>query len=203
MRALVRACSGEGDIIVDFFAGSGTTAHAVLALNAEDEADRRFIMVSNTEATEDEPDKNLCRDVCAERIRRVVTGYGNEPGLGGDFAYFRARRIAEEDVPYDLNPESVWMLLQLRQDHPLRPFDPDASVQVSPPPPDIEDAATLAYIPVVSEAAIAIVRGLPGVMQVFTPTPGLLREAIDRPGITMEAVPDRLLLEFRRNVAGL
>ena len=90
MQALVRACSGEGDIVLDFFAGSGTTAHAVLAQNAEDEGDRRFIMVSNTEVTADEPEKNLCRDVCAERIRRVIDGYGDVVGLGGDFAYLHA-----------------------------------------------------------------------------------------------------------------
>jgi adenine-specific DNA-methyltransferase len=85
-------------VILDFFAGSGTTAHAVAKLNAEDGGSRRFILVSSTEATEDAPDKNLCRDVCAERVRRVLGGYVNAKGenidgLGGGFAYLRARRI--------------------------------------------------------------------------------------------------------------
>ncbi|WP_275450868.1 DNA methyltransferase, partial [Pseudomonas syringae] len=48
-----------GDIVLDFFAGSGTTAQAVLALNAEDGGARRFILCSSTEATSKEPDKNL------------------------------------------------------------------------------------------------------------------------------------------------
>ena len=123
MHALIRACSGDGDIVLDFFAGAATTAHAVPTANAEDECDRRFIMVSNTEATPEDPDKNLCRDIFAERIRRVIAGYGDIAGLGGDFAYLRARRIAEEDVLYDLDPRALWTLLLLRHGHPLRHAD--------------------------------------------------------------------------------
>ena len=70
-------------------------AHAVMKLNAEDGGNRRFILVSSTEATDSEPDKNLCRDVCAERVRRVMQGYTNKKdeavaGLGGSFAYLRS-----------------------------------------------------------------------------------------------------------------
>jgi adenine-specific DNA-methyltransferase len=203
-REMLRYATDQQDIIMDFFAGSATTAHAVLALNAEDDGDRQFIMVSNTEATAEEPDKNLCRDVCAERIRRVIAGYGHEAGLGGDFAYIRTRLIPEEDVVYDLDHGAVWTLLQLRQGHRLQSFDPNVAVQFSEPEsPDVEDATTLVYAPIVTETVVAIVRDLAGAVQVFTPTPGLLRDAIDRPNITIESVPDRLLAEFRRNVVGL
>ncbi len=132
MHALIRACSGDGDIVLDFFAGAATTAHAVLTANAEDECDRRFIMVSNTEATPEDPDKNLCRDICAERIRRVIAGYGDIAGLGGDFAYLRARRIAEEDVLYDLDPRALWTLLLLRHGHPLRQYRFGSSLPTFP-----------------------------------------------------------------------
>ena len=97
MERILRIASNPGDTILDFFAGSGTLAQAVAKLNAEDGGDRRFILVSSTEATVDQPDKNLCRDVCAERVRRVLGGYTNAKGeavsgLGGGFAYLRARR---------------------------------------------------------------------------------------------------------------
>ena len=69
MRALVQQATAAGDIVVDFFAGSGTTAQAVLELNKKDSGARRFILVSSTEATEDEPEKNICRDVCASDSR--------------------------------------------------------------------------------------------------------------------------------------
>ena len=203
VRALIRACCGDGDTVIDFFAGSGTTAHAVLMQNSEDDADRHFIMVSSTESTADQPDKNLCRDVCAERIRRVIDGYGDEPGLGGDFAYLRTRRIAEEDVMYDFDPPALWTLLQLRQGHPLRAFDPDAPYQLSRPLAETEDRTTLVFAPHPTPDAIAALQTITGAIQIFTPIPGPLREALTRPGVTVEVVPDRLLSEFRRTVAGI
>lgn len=62
---IVRQSTGPDDPVLDFFAGSATTAQAVMELNAEDGGERRFIMVSSTEAIADDPDKNLCRDVTA------------------------------------------------------------------------------------------------------------------------------------------
>lgn len=59
------ASSDEG-VILDFFAGSGTTGHAVLKYNAEHEgSNRRFILCTNNE-------NNICRDVTYERIKRVI-----------------------------------------------------------------------------------------------------------------------------------
>ena len=74
--------ASEQDIVLDFFAGSGTTAHAVLDLNQQDGGNRRFILV--------EMDNNIARSVKAERVKRVSTGYANAKGqviegLGGGF----------------------------------------------------------------------------------------------------------------------
>ena len=52
-------------IILDFFAGSGTTGHAVMKLNVEDGGKRRFILCTNNE-------NNICRDITFERIKRVI-----------------------------------------------------------------------------------------------------------------------------------
>jgi len=77
--------SDKAAIILDSFAGSGTTAHAVLALNKEDGGNRRFILVE----CEDYADK-----ITSERVRRVIKGvkgakYENlKKGLGGSFSYF-------------------------------------------------------------------------------------------------------------------
>lgn len=116
--------------VLDFFAGSGTTAHAVAKLNAEDGGTRKFILVSSTEATEDAPDKNICRDVCAERVRRVLGGYTNAKGqgvegLGGGFAYLRARRIAPHRLALKLDHPEIWNALQLIHELPLSPWPGD------------------------------------------------------------------------------
>jgi adenine-specific DNA-methyltransferase len=126
LRYLVSFVDSDS-VVLDFFAGSGTTAQAVAALNAQDGGRRRFILVSNAEAAADEPDKNLCRDVCAERVRRVLGGYRNAKGeavagLGGGFAYLRARRIAPHRLATRIDHPEVWHALCLMHDLPLAPW---------------------------------------------------------------------------------
>ena len=90
-------------------------------------------MVSNREATAEEPDKNLCRDVCAERLRRVAQGFtktdGTEvPGLGGGFAYLRCRRVPVGEL-LEMDHPAVWTALQLRHLEAIAPYDPQAAFQ--------------------------------------------------------------------------
>ena len=81
---LIENASKKNSVILDSFAGSGTTAHAVQALNAEDGGNRKFILVE----TEDYADT-----ITAERVRRVMQGVPNakdealKNGLGGSFTY--------------------------------------------------------------------------------------------------------------------
>ncbi|MGJ8628258.1 MAG: site-specific DNA-methyltransferase [Sulfitobacter sp.] len=113
IRELVRQSTGPDDLVLDFFAGSATTAQAVMELNTEDGGDRRFIMVSSTEATSDDPDKNVCRDVTAERIRRLNASDDKKfAELSADFAYLRCREIEYEDLDQDLAPAEVWTALE-------------------------------------------------------------------------------------------
>lgn len=120
IRELVRQSTGPGNTVLDFFAGSATTAQAVMELNAEDGGDRRFIMVSSTEATTDDPDKNLCRDVTAERIRRLNASDDRKfADLSADFAYLRCREIEFEDLDQDLDAPEVWAALETLHRLPL------------------------------------------------------------------------------------
>ena len=114
IRALVQQATGPSGILVDFFAGSGTTAQAVLEANKADgdKGRRRFILVSSTEATEDEPEKNVCRDICAVRVRNVIRGYGNAPGLSGAFAYLKTHRVQSRKL-LEIEHAQVWTALQL------------------------------------------------------------------------------------------
>ena len=84
LKRIIRLCSEDGDIVLDSFAGSGTTAHAVLALNKEDGGNRRFILVEC---------EHYADSVTAERVRRVIEGVpgardaGLRDGLGGSFIF--------------------------------------------------------------------------------------------------------------------
>ena len=84
LQRIVQIATSSGDIVLDSFAGSGTTGHAVLNLNEIDGGNRRFILV--------EMEPKIARDITAERVRRVVQGYMNMKGekvegLGGGFRY--------------------------------------------------------------------------------------------------------------------
>lgn len=127
IERVLRIATRPDDTVLDFFAGSGTTAQAVARLNAEDGGTRRFILVSSTEATVEQPEKNLCREVCAERVRRVLGGYTNGrgqavAGLGGGFAYLRARRIPRHRLAQKLDHAEVWNALQLLHGRALSPW---------------------------------------------------------------------------------
>ncbi len=65
LKKCLQIGTNSNDIILDFFAGSGTTGHAVMKLNAEDGGTRRFILCTNNE-------NGICRDVTYERIHRVI-----------------------------------------------------------------------------------------------------------------------------------
>ena len=88
VRSLIRATTRDDQIVMDSFAGSGTTGHAVLSLNREDGGNRRFILA--------EMDERICQTITAERLRRVINGYKHTnsrgvettvEGLGGGFRY--------------------------------------------------------------------------------------------------------------------
>ncbi|MEO5626429.1 MAG: site-specific DNA-methyltransferase [Dokdonella sp.] len=105
--------SGE-DIVLDSFAGSGTTGQAVLSLNRADGQRRRFV------TTEMKP--AIAREITAERIRRVCDGYRksngeNVPGLGGGFRYatlgkplFDAHGHINPDVRFAELARFVWFM---------------------------------------------------------------------------------------------
>ncbi|MGB3340142.1 MAG: site-specific DNA-methyltransferase [bacterium] len=89
----------DNAIILDFFAGSGTTGHAVLDLNKKDGGNRKFILCTNNE-------NNICTDVCYPRVKSVIKGYKNlkgenVEGLHGNLKYFKTDFIDAE--PTDKN----------------------------------------------------------------------------------------------------
>ena len=79
------SATSPDSIILDSFAGSGTTMHAVMELNKEDGGNRKCILVQMTEADEKDPKKNICKDITRERVKRAIDKNGYESG----FRYLR------------------------------------------------------------------------------------------------------------------
>jgi adenine-specific DNA-methyltransferase len=128
IKGLLAQATRPDDIVLDFFAGSGTTGQAVLELNAEDGGQRRFILCSSTEATDKEPEKNICRDVCAERMRRVIAGVAGHQGFthaqGGEFAYLQLDKLEAADLLFEAQPAHAAQLLSLRRFGVVQDFSP-------------------------------------------------------------------------------
>lgn len=82
--------------VLDFFAGSGTTLHATMQLNAEDGGHRQCILVTNNE-------NNICEEVTYERNRRVIQGYTNAKGqqveglTNNNLRYYRVEHVARQN----------------------------------------------------------------------------------------------------------
>ena len=91
LKHLVKLYNNKNSIILDFFAGSGTTGQAVMELNAEDGGNRQFILVTNNE-------NNIGEKITRERLYRVIKGIGTN-GETFDWTY-------KKDTPY-LNKNSV------------------------------------------------------------------------------------------------
>ena len=189
----------KDSLVLDFFAGSGTTAHALMKLNAEDGGKRRYILVSSTEATGDLPDKNLCRDVCAERVRRVIQGYTNKKGaavegLGGSFAYLRTQRIPISRVFNDIQHEQVWRALQLSHGVPLTEYNEGALVQVAG-----NTDNSLLYVPKLSEPVLEEVARQANLCRrlvVYSWQPGQIRQRVEAPNVAFERIPEFLMNRF-------
>lgn len=79
ISAIIEIATTEGDIVLDSFAGSGTTGHAVLSM----EENRKFILIEMMDYAD---------TITAERVKRVISGYGNEKqtfeGTGGSFSFY-------------------------------------------------------------------------------------------------------------------
>jgi adenine-specific DNA-methyltransferase len=80
---VIQQSTDNDSIVLDSFAGSGTTAHAVLNLNKQDGGNRKFILVEM---------EDYANDITAERVKRVAKGYGTGAkkveGIGGTFDYY-------------------------------------------------------------------------------------------------------------------
>ena len=73
VKRILEISTNNNDIILDFFAGSGTTGHAVLELNKKDGGNRQFILCTNNEITEINPN-GIAYDVTSKRLKRIMTG---------------------------------------------------------------------------------------------------------------------------------
>ena len=125
IQRVIQIASHKDSIILDSFAGSGTTAHAVLNLNKADGGHRRFILIEMMDYAD---------SITAERVKRVISGYGSGKsavlGTGGDFSFYDLGEplMIGDDLNEAVGTEKIrdyiWYtetrqpLLAIKPDHP-------------------------------------------------------------------------------------
>jgi adenine-specific DNA-methyltransferase len=100
LRTIIR--KNKNALALDFFAGSGTTGHAILELNKEDGGNRKFILCTNNENNNGNSYK-IAEDICYPRVKKVIEGYKNlrgekVKGLGGNLKYLKTDFIDAEST---------------------------------------------------------------------------------------------------------
>lgn len=113
IKFLIKFCAKDDAIILDFFAGSGTTGQAVLDLNSEDGGNRKFILCTNNE-------NNICEEVTYQRLKTVITGKredGSEYSQGQkvNLKYYKTDFVDKESEEiYDDLLEHIKEMIQLQ-----------------------------------------------------------------------------------------
>ena len=200
IQGLLAQATCPNDTVLDFFAGSGTTGHAVLALNALDGGTRKFILCSSTEATDKEPAKNLCRDVCAERIKKVITA--SDALAHHTFAYLQLDKLAPGDAPFESDCAQAFQLLTLRLGKVARPV-PAASNGVKILVQSSEQGALTVLVHRLTAATLDALAALPlspasahhGHLRVYSTRPDTVRNHLQRVWAGTERTVESLSLE--------
>lgn len=105
LKRIEQISTDKDSLILDFFAGSGTTLHATMQLNAEDGGDRQCILVTNNE-------NNICRDVTYERNKRVIHGYTTPKGVEVEGLKANTLRYYTiEEMPREKNHQAKRVLM--------------------------------------------------------------------------------------------
>ena len=196
IRGLLEQATSSGDTVLDFFAGSATTAQAVMALNAEDGGDRRFIMASSTERTDDAPNQNIADQVTAERVRRLNAS--DDPAyvaMSAPFAYLRMTPIAFEDIDYDFTPAQAWTALEAMHGLPLTAYPAEQTWVMH-----AGEHAVLILVNRMDEALVETISGLAKRRAntfVYAWAPGQLTAALGPFDIEVRPVRDTLVSRFR------
>ena len=191
-------------VILDFFAGSGTTGHAVLELNASDGGHRQFILCTNNE-------NGIAENVTYPRIKKVIEGYGDKEGIPAEVRYFQTEFVEKDKeegvtdaVLYEMVDRSTDMLKIRENTFTL------VERKVNPRRRQLEiytNVAKTKYTAVIYDTSAieaakskiaAVVNGLPVAIYIFTLGDDSYDGDFDAPNWRVEPLPERILQVYRR-----
>ena len=208
LKSLGQGVVSQPSVILDFFAGSGTTGHAVLELNASDGGHRQFILCTNNE-------NGIAENVTYPRIKKVIEGYADKEGIPAEVRYFQTEFVEKDKeegvtdaVRYEMVDRSTDMLkirentftLVERKVNPRRrQFEIYTNVARTKYTAVIYDTSA---IEAAKSKIAAVVNGLPVAIYIFTLGDDSYDGDFDAPNWRVEPLPERILQVYRRLFRG-
>jgi len=126
----------------------------------------------------DASERNLCRDVTAERLRRVMGGFAGRTPLNGDFAYLELDKLDPADARLDATVDHAHLLLMLRMTQCAGPL-PDGPAKIVA----ASDELAIVYLPEVTPEALSALLALPQPrLAVYSPRPQTVAERLEHSG---------------------
>ncbi|MFH1803108.1 MAG: site-specific DNA-methyltransferase [archaeon] len=106
---IIKLSTKKDSVVLDFFAGSGTTGHSVLKVNDDDGGNRKFILCTNNESNNGKGYR-IATDICYPRLEKIIKGYKNlkgemVKGFEGNLKYFKTGFV--ESAPTDKNKKKI------------------------------------------------------------------------------------------------
>jgi adenine-specific DNA-methyltransferase len=98
VKKILEIMDNKDAVVLDFFAGSGTTGEAVVELNNNDDGTRQFILVTNNDEVVNGKKNRIMTDICYPRIKNAIHGYNNKPALGGSVKYYNTAFVGENNI---------------------------------------------------------------------------------------------------------
>lgn len=116
IKYLAKFNTSKDITVLDFFAGTGTTGHAILDLNKDDNGNRKFILCTNNEDNNGDGLK-IATDICYPRMEKAIKGYKNikdekVEGLGGNIHYFKTELLDVEHISHVSDEQKIKLTYQ-------------------------------------------------------------------------------------------
>jgi len=201
MRDILKITSKPNSTILDFFAGSGTTGHAVLELNTSDGGNRQFILCTNNE-------NGIAANVTHPRIKKVIEGYGDKEPIPAEVRYFRTEFVEKDEdditdaVRHELVEratdmlkirENTFTLVEQKIKRGKRQFEIYTNVAQT-------KYTAVIYDTVAIECAKAKLHRLahPVAIYIFTLGDDRYESDFDEPNWNVEPLPERILQVYKR-----
>jgi len=98
IERVVKSIGNPNAVVLDFFAGSGTTAEVVMRLNEKDKGNRQVILITdNNEIVNGEKHK-IMTDICYPRVKNTIKGFKNRSGIGNSIRYFKTAFVGKNNI---------------------------------------------------------------------------------------------------------